>query len=106
MPKHPRWPWITLIILQLAQVATLLPWLMMAGLAVMAFDAPGSTKMWQPWAFVLAIWSYPLWLLLAAAGSWILFSFRKYWAAVIVAIVFTLPIPILLGVLAVSSVSP
>lgn len=92
-----------MIILHLVQVATLVPWLLFAGLSVMAFDAPGSTKMWQPWALVLTIWSYPVWLLLAAGGSWILFSFNKYRSAVIVAVIFTLPIPVLLGVIAVTS---
>lgn len=91
MPNAPKWPWISLIVLQTAQLLTLLPWLMMAGLAVMAFDAPDSTKHWQPWAFVLAIWSYPLWLVLAAAASWVLFAFRRYVTAVAVAVVFTLP---------------
>lgn len=93
MPAHPKWPWITLIVLQVLQLLSLLPWLMIAGLAVMAFDAPGSEKMWQPWAFVLGIWSYPVWLLLAGIASWLLFIFRKYTAAVIVAGIFTLPIP-------------
>lgn len=67
----------------------------MAGLAVMAFDAPESVRMWQPWAFVLAIWSYPLWLLLAGTGAWILFVFRRYVWAVALCGLFTLPLPAL-----------
>ncbi len=93
MPPKPKWPWITLIVLQTMQFFTLLPWLMMAGLAVMAFDAPGSTKMWQPWAFVLAIWSYPLWLLLAGAASWLLLKFGWRKSALALSAVFTLPMP-------------
>ena len=65
----------------------------MAGLAVMAFDAPGSDKMWQPWAFVLAIWSYPLWLLLAGLGSWLLLKFGWRKSAIVLCAVFTLPMP-------------
>ncbi len=94
---HPKWPWITLILAQLVQLLSLAPWLMMAGLAVMAFDAPGSERMWQPWAFVLAIWSYPLWLLLAAIASWVLFRFRRYIGAVVVAGIFCLPSLIAIG---------
>jgi len=95
-PVRPKWPWITLIILQVIQLLSLVPWLPMAGLAVMAFDAPGSTQMWQPWAFVLAIWSYPLWLILAGIISWLLFTFRWYKSAVVLSAVFTLPMPALL----------
>ncbi len=87
----PRWPWITLIVLQFVQVISLIPWLPVAGLAVMAFDAPGSDKRWEPWAFVLAIWSYPLWLLLAATVSWILVALRRYKTAIALEILFTTP---------------
>lgn len=63
----------------------------MAGLSVMAFDAPGSTEKWEPWLFVLGIWSYPLWLLVAGVISWI--AFAKGWrkTAVAIAAVFTAP---------------
>ena len=37
-------PLIALIVLQGIQVLTLLPWFVMAGLAIMAFDAPDSTQ--------------------------------------------------------------
>lgn len=99
MEPRPKWPWITLIVLQVVQLVSLAPWLMMAGLAVMAFDAPGSDKMWQPWAFVLAIWSYPLWLVLAGVAAWVLFAVRKHVAAVVVAGLVTLPVPLILLVL-------
>jgi hypothetical protein len=98
--KRPRWPWVTLLALQSLQVLSLGPWLLIAGTSVMAFDAPGSEKMWQPWAFVIAVWSYPLWLLLAAGGSWLLYAFHRPIAAIILTIVFTLPMPVLLLVLA------
>jgi hypothetical protein len=96
MSKNPRWPWITLIVLQVIQLLTLVPWLAFAGLAVMAFDAPGSAQMWQPWAFVLTIWSYPVWLVLAAVGAWLLHRARWYKAAVGVAVLFTLPMPVII----------
>lgn len=93
MATKPRWPWISLIVLQVIQLLTLVPWLAFAGLAVMAFDAPGSTEKWQPWAFVLTIWSYPVWLVLAAAASWLLFYARWHKTAVGVAALFALPMP-------------
>ncbi len=102
---RPKWPWITLILLQLLQLASLIPWLMMAGFSVMAFDAPGSTEKWQPWAFVLAIWSYPVWLLLAAIAAWLCFAYRRYKTAVVIGGVFTLPMVIgafFLGILSAS----
>jgi hypothetical protein len=83
-------------VLQFVQLLSLLPWLPIAGLSFMAFDAPGSDKMWQPWAFVIGIWSYPVWLLLAGIASWLLQVFGRSIAAVVVCVVFTLPMPILL----------
>ncbi len=91
----PRWPWITLIALHVIQLASLFPWIVMAGLAFMAFDAPGSEKMWQPWAFVIAIWSYPVWLLIADVISWILLRCKKPVAAVVLCSVVSLPAPAL-----------
>lgn len=87
----PHYGWATVLALQIVQGLTLLPWLLFAGLAVMAFDAPGSEKRWEPWAFVLAIWSYPLWLGLAAAGSWILLACPRRGLAIAVAALATLP---------------
>lgn len=89
---RPVWPWVILLACQLLQALSLLPWLAMAGFAVMAFDAPGSESAWQPWAFVLAVWSYPVWIVLAAAASWILLAKERRAAAVGVAVVFTLPL--------------
>jgi hypothetical protein len=100
--NHPKWPWITLLILQGLQLLSLLPWLPMAGLSFMAFDAPGSDKMWQPWAFVALICSYPLWLLGAGVLSWVLFAFRRYVWAVVVCGIFILPVLVILLVFTVS----
>ncbi|GAB4181495.1 MAG: hypothetical protein Fur0032_22590 [Terrimicrobiaceae bacterium] len=88
-----HWAWITVLIFEAVQALSLFPWLIMAGLAVMAFDAPGSTQLWQPWAFVLAIWSYPLWLLAAGVVSWFLLSLRKPKSAVALTFLMTLPMP-------------
>lgn len=103
LTPRPKWPWITLLVLETIQLLSLVPWLAFAGLAVMAFDAPGSDKMWQPWAFVLAIWSYPLWLLAAAVACWLLFAFRWYRTSVGLGVLFTLPVPGLLLLMLVGS---
>jgi hypothetical protein len=94
MEKHPPWSWITLLSLQIVQLLSLIPWLLMAGLSFMAFDAPGSDKMWQPWVFVALMWSYPLWLLGAGILSWVLFGFRRHVWAVVIGSIFTL-LPVL-----------
>ncbi len=95
--------WIVLIACQAGQLLSLAPWLLMAGLSFMAFDAPGSEKSWPPWAFVLTIWSYPLWLVAGCATAWV--SFGKGWrrTALGITIAFTLPALIALLWLAVVS---
>jgi hypothetical protein len=65
---------IWLILSQLLAVGSLLIWVLMAGLSVMAFDS-GSTP--EAWAFVIAVWSYPLFPLVMAVGAWIAYAFRK-----------------------------
>lgn len=98
MPHRPRWPLFSLIVLQGLQLLSLIPWLIVAGLSVMAFDAPGSAQMWEPWLFVAGVWSYPLWLLLAGIGSWLLYYKHYNRSAVILSAVFTLPL-LMFGVL-------
>lgn len=40
--------------------ASLLPWMVMAFVGLMAFDAPGSEQQLVVWAVVVPIWIYPL----------------------------------------------
>ena len=96
---------VVLIVSQLLYVLSLLPWLVMAGLSVMAFDAPGSTQQWEPWAFVAAIWSYPAWLTLFALAAWLLFLKRRHVGATVVALVPLLPGLALLGWMTLASVT-
>lgn len=89
--SEPGWAILVAVVLQLLQVLSLFPWLVMAGLSVMAFDAPGSSGRWQPWAFVLAVWSYPAWILAAGIVSWVLIARGRRYAAMAVAAALTLP---------------
>ncbi|MEW5983800.1 MAG: hypothetical protein AB1806_15725 [Acidobacteriota bacterium] len=74
---------VWLILSQALYILSLLPWLVAAGLAVMAFDAPESTRMWQPWLFVGVVWSYPLWLLACGAAAWVLYARGRHRVAIV-----------------------
>ncbi len=95
--RPPKWPLFTLLAMQALQLLSLFPWLMIAGLSFMVFDAPGSEKKQGSWLFVGAVWSYPLWLIVAAAISWPLLTRRHQRSALILGSVFTVPAVLLLG---------
>jgi hypothetical protein len=81
---------IWLILSQLLALGSLLIWLVVAGLSVMAFDA-GVTA--EAWTFVIVVWSYPLFPLVMIVGAWI--AFAKQWnktAAVLSGLSFAPPI--------------
>jgi uncharacterized BrkB/YihY/UPF0761 family membrane protein len=73
-PKRSIVTLIWLIVSQLLAIATLVFWLVVAGLSVMAFDEGSSPA---AWIFVIAVWAYPLFPLVTAVGAWIAFAFRK-----------------------------
>jgi uncharacterized BrkB/YihY/UPF0761 family membrane protein len=79
-PKRSTVILIWLIASQLLALATLLFWVLVAGLSVMAFDEGSSP---EAWAIVIAVWAYPLFPLLMAIGAWVAFAFRKNWLAAI-----------------------
>ncbi len=79
-PKHSIGVLIWLIISQLIALGSLSFWVVVAGLSVMAFDTGQSP---EAWAFVLAVWAYPLFPLVMAISAWIAFAFRKNWLAAI-----------------------
>ena len=88
--KRSRGILIWLIVSQLLAVGSLLIWALMAGLSVMAFDS-GVTP--EAWAFVIAIWAYPLFPLLMAIGAWVAFAFHKNrLAAILSGLTFAPPI--------------
>jgi K+-sensing histidine kinase KdpD len=73
LPSHkPILIW--LIASQILALLSLVFWLLVAGLSVMAFDS-GVTP--EAWAFVIAVWSYPIWPLAFAIAAWIAYARKK-----------------------------
>lgn len=89
-PK-PRWGLlIWMIVSQLLMVASLMIWLLVAGLSVMAFDSGVSA---EAWAFVIVVWSYPILPIGLVVASWIAYARRRNtWAAVLSGLSFAPPI--------------
>jgi len=89
-PKRSRGVLVWLIVSQLMALGSLLIWALMAGLSVMAFDSGESP---EAWAFVIAVWAYPLFPLVMAIGAWTAYAFRKNrLAAVLSGLTFAPPI--------------
>ena len=65
---------VWMIVSQLLMVASLLIWLLVAGLSVMAFDS-GVTA--EAWTVVIIVWSYPIIPLVLVIASWIAFVRRR-----------------------------
>ena len=65
---------IWMILSQLLALGSLVIWLLVAGLSVMAFDS-GSTP--QAWTFVIAVWSYPLIPIILVIIAWIAYAKRR-----------------------------
>jgi hypothetical protein len=70
--RRPILSW--LIVSQVLAAASLVVWLIVAGLSVMAFDSGVSA---EAWTFVIAVWSYPVWPLGFAIASWIAYAHRR-----------------------------
>lgn len=93
-----------LILSQLLALGSLLIWLVMAGLSVMAFDAGESP---EAWAFVLTVWAYPLFPLVMALGAWIAFArHRNRLAAVLSGLAFAPPVLFYLFLWVATSIGP
>lgn len=65
---------IWMIASQVLMVFSLLIWVTVAGLSVMAFDSGESP---QAWAFVITVWSYPIIPFGLVIAAWIAFARRK-----------------------------
>jgi hypothetical protein len=89
---------------QLLALASLLPWLTVAGSSILAFDAPVSAEAVAPRVFVGVVWSYPLLPLGCAAAAWLAYARRRYRRAAVLSAVPLLPaLPLLAYLLWVSS---
>ena len=91
---------IWLIASQLLALASLVFWLLIAGLSVMAFDS-GVTP--EAWTFVIAVWSYPIWPISFAIAAWIAYARRKNRLAAVLTTLTFLPVLVLLLILILSS---
>jgi hypothetical protein len=91
---------IWLIASQVLALLSLIFWLVIAGLSVMAFDA-GVTA--EAWAFVITVWSYPIWPLAFAIAAWIAYARKKDRLAGILTALTFLPVLVLIIFLAASS---
>ena len=73
-PRQRRPVLIWLIISQLLAAASLVFWLLMAGLSVMAFDSGVTT---EAWTFVIIVWSYPIWPIAFTIAAWVAYARKK-----------------------------
>jgi hypothetical protein len=73
-PKPRKALVIWLILSQFLAVVSLLIWLLVAGLSVMAFDSGVTT---EAWTVVIVVWSYPIFPLLMVIAAWVAFARRK-----------------------------
>ncbi len=65
---------VWMIVSQILTLASLLIWLLVAAVSVMAFDSGESP---QAWTFVIAVWSYPIIPIVLVIAAWIAFARRK-----------------------------
>jgi len=79
-----------LIISLVLTLLSLVIWLVMAGMSVMAFDSGVSA---EAWTFVIIVWSYPILPIGLLIGSWIAYRRRRNkLAAVLSGLAFAPPI--------------
>jgi hypothetical protein len=72
----PRWPVLLWLILsQLLYLLLLLPWFIISGMSLLAFDAGVNA---YNLTFVIVIWSYPLWPLLFSIRAWVAYARKNY----------------------------
>jgi hypothetical protein len=84
---------IWLIASQILALLSLVFWLFAAGISVMAFDS-GVTP--EAWAFVIAVWSYPLWPIVFTIAAWIAYARKRDRLAAILTTLTFLPVLVLI----------
>lgn len=97
-PKRPVLIW--LIVSQLLALVSLVFWLLVAGLSVMAFDS-GVTA--EAWTFVIVVWSYPIWPIVFIIASWIAYARKQDRLAGILTTLTFLPMLVLFLIIVFSS---
>ena len=82
VPLKPRRTRLTIwmIISLLLMLGSLLIWLLVAGLSVMAFDSGVSA---EAWAIVIIVWSYPILPIGLIVAAWIAYARHKNILAVV-----------------------
>lgn len=94
-PKPRKALLIWMIVSQLLMLGSLVIWLLVAGLSVMAFDS-GVTQ--EAWNFVIAVWLYPLFPIIMVIAAWIAYARRKNkLAAILSGLSFAPPILLYIG---------
>jgi hypothetical protein len=93
---------IWMIVSQFLTVLSLVIWLLVAGLSVMAFDSGVSA---EAWTFVIAVWAYPVIPIVLVIASWIAFARRRNRLAAVLSGLSFAPPFLLYLLLAISSFS-
>jgi hypothetical protein len=87
---------IWMIVSQALTLVSLLIWLLVAGLSVMAFDSGVST---EAWTIVIAVWSYPIIPILLVIVAWIAYARHKNTlAAILSGLSFAPPFLLYIGI--------
>ncbi len=103
MDNHPpkrRPVLIWLIVSQILALLSLVFWLLVAGLSVMAFDQGSSP---QAWTFVITVWSYPLWPIIFTIAAWVAYARKRDRLAGVLTTFTFLPVLILLAVIVIGN---
>lgn len=87
---------VWMIVSQVLTLLSLLIWLLVAGLSVMAFDSGVTTA---AWTIVIAVWSYPIIPILLVIGAWIAYARHKNrLAAILSGLSFAPPFLLYIGI--------
>jgi hypothetical protein len=95
---------VWMILSQLLALGSLVIWLLVAGLSVMAFDQGSSP---EAWTIVIAVWSYPIIPISLVIAAWIAFAKkRNILAGVLSGLSFTPPFLLYLFIWVTSLIGP
>ena len=92
---------IWLIASQLLALVSLIFWMFVAGISVMAFDS-GVTQ--EAWNVVIAVWAYPLWPIAFIIAAWVAYARKKDRLAAVLTTLTFLPVLVLILIIMLSSI--